>query len=140
MSSLVEAYGPQPDSLKAVSALENVISGLALETDGRDEHSHGEGCCGQRRSSLQGQRVALNPDTVQQDLARLVLGLVEVVRQLMEKQALRRVEGGRLAPDQIERLGLTLMRLEERMEELKEHFGVKGDELCFDLSGLIEGL
>lgn len=84
------------------------------------------------------QRVALNPDTVQNDLARLVLGLVEVVRQLMERQALRRVEGGRLRPDQIEKLGLTLMKLEERMDELKEHFDVQDSELLFNLSGLID--
>lgn len=84
------------------------------------------------------QRVALNPETVQHDLARLVLGLVEVVRQLMERQALRRVEGGRLRPDQIEKLGLTLMKLDERMGELKDHFGLKDDELLFDLSGLID--
>jgi hypothetical protein len=85
-------------------------------------------------------RVALNPETVQQDLAKLVLSLVEVVRQLMERQALRRVEGGRLTPDQIERMGLTLMRLEERMDELKTHFGVTGEELRLDLSGLFDEL
>jgi hypothetical protein len=89
-------------------------------------------------SNWGGQRVALNPESVQHDLARLVLGLVEVVRQLMERQALRRVEGGRLRPDQIEKLGLTLMKLEERMNELKEHFGLKDDELRLDLSGLID--
>lgn len=90
--------------------------------------------------SPKGQRIALNPDTVQGDLARLVLGLVEVVRQLMERQALRRVEGGRLNQDQIEKLGLTLMRLEERMDELKEHFGMTDDELGFDLSGLLDDI
>lgn len=89
-------------------------------------------------SNLGSQRVALNPETVQHDLARLVLGLVEVVRQLMERQALRRVEGGRLRSDQIEKLGLTLMKLEERMDELKDHFGLEDDELRFDLSGLID--
>ena len=77
---------------------------------------------------------------MQHDLARLVLGLVEVVRQLVERQALRRVEGGRLTPEQIEKLGLTLMRLEERMDELKEHFGVTGEELGLDLGGLFEEL
>ncbi len=83
-------------------------------------------------------RLDLDSDTVQHDLARLVLSLVEVVRQLVERQALRRVEGGRLAPEQIEKLGLTLMRLEERMEELKVHFGVTGEELRLDLGGLVE--
>jgi len=85
-----------------------------------------------------GDRVDLDSDTVQHDLARLVLGLVEVIRQLIERQAMRRVEGGRLTAEQIERLGLTLMRLEERMEELKDHFGVTGEELRLDLGGIVE--
>ncbi len=84
-------------------------------------------------------RLNLDPDTVQHDLARLVLCLVEVVRQLMEKQALRRVDSGRLTEEQVESLGLTLMRLEERMAELKAHFGVTGDELRLDLQEIMEG-
>jgi hypothetical protein len=91
-----------------------------------------------RHLGLQGGQLALNPDTVQHDLAKLVLCLVEVLRQLIERQALRRVEGGKLPEEQVERLGLTLMRLEERMEELKEHFGVTGEELRLDLGGLVE--
>jgi hypothetical protein len=91
-----------------------------------------------KRSGLLGGRVDLDSDTVQHDLARLVLGLVEVIRQLIERQALRRVEGGRLTEEQIERLGLTLMRLEGRMNELKDHFGVTGEELSLDLGGIIE--
>jgi hypothetical protein len=87
---------------------------------------------------LRGSRLDLDSNTVQHDLARLVLGLVEIVRQLVERQALRRVEGGHLTAEEIERLGLTLMGLEERMDELKEHFGVTGDELRLDLSGLVE--
>jgi Gas vesicle protein K len=85
-----------------------------------------------------GGRLNLDSDTVQHDLARLVLCLVEVIRQLVERQALRRVDGGRLNADQIEKLGVTLMRLEERMDELKEHFGVTGEELNLDLGGLVE--
>jgi hypothetical protein len=87
-----------------------------------------------------GGRLNLDPDTVQHDLARLVLCLVEVVRQLMERQALRRVEGGRLTADQVEALGSTLMRLEERMTELKAHFGVTGEELSLDLQNLIDDI
>ncbi len=86
------------------------------------------------------QRVSLDPETVQHDLAKLVLSLVETVRQLLERQALRRVDGGRLTPAQIEQMGLTLMRLEERMEELKAQFGLSGEELHLDLGNLIEGL
>ena len=82
--------------------------------------------------------VDLDSNDVQHDLARLVLRLVEVIRQLVERQALRRVEGGALTPEQIEKLGLTLMGLEGRMEELKEHFGVTGEELRLNLGGLVE--
>lgn len=81
-------------------------------------------------------RIALNPDTIQQDLAKLVLSLVETIRQLLERQALRRVEGGSLSAEQIERMGLTLMRLEERMSELKAQFGLKDEELSLNLAGL----
>ncbi|MGF1622355.1 MAG: gas vesicle protein K [Rhodomicrobiaceae bacterium] len=84
--------------------------------------------------------ITLDPETVQHDLAKLVLSLVETVRQLLERQALRRVDGGRLSPAQIEQMGLTLMRLEERMEELKSHFGLSGEELRLDLGHLIDGL
>ncbi len=75
----------------------------------------------------------LNPDNVRNDLARLVLGLVEVIRQLIERQALRRVEDGQLTDEQIESVGLTLMRLEERMQELKTYFGVPDEDLGLGL-------
>jgi hypothetical protein len=54
----------------------------------------------------------------------------------MERQAMRRVEAGGLTDDQIERLGRTLMALEERMEELKEHFGLSDEDLNIDLGPL----
>lgn len=106
----------------------------APRLDGLDHKSDPE------NSAFPAGRLDLNPDTVQHDLARLVLCLVEVLRQLMERQALRRVEGGRLTAEQIEALGLTLMRLEERMAELKQHFGVTGEELRLDLGGLIDDI
>ena len=67
------------------------------------------------------------------DLVRLVLAVVETVRQLVERQAIRRVESGNLSDDEIERLGLALMRLEERMSELKTHFGIAADDLALHL-------
>lgn len=67
------------------------------------------------------------------DLVRLVLAVIETVRQLVERQAIRRVESGKLSDDEIERLGLALMRLEERMSELKTHFGVAADDLALHL-------
>ena len=82
------------------------------------------------------QRIAADPDNVERGLAQLVLTVVELLRQLMERQALRRVEAGGLSEEQVDRLGSTLMALEERMEELKETFGLSDEELNLDLGPL----
>jgi len=83
-----------------------------------------------------GRRVELDPETVGRDLASLVLAVVELLRQLMERQALRRIDQGDLDEEQVERLGLTLMALEERMAELREHFGLTPEDLNLDLGPL----
>lgn len=80
--------------------------------------------------------IATDSNTAADDLVRLVLALVETLRQLVERQAVRRVEGGQLSDDQIERLGLTLMRLEERMSELKTHYGLADEDLTLRLGPL----
>jgi hypothetical protein len=69
------------------------------------------------------------------DLVKLVLILVETIRQLVEKQAIRRVDNGTLSEDEIERLGLALMALEERMAELKAYFKFTDDDLVLNLGG-----
>jgi hypothetical protein len=69
-------------------------------------------------------------------LAQLVLTLVELLRQLMERQAIRRVEAGGLDDEQLERLGQALMALEQRMDELKEHFDFRDEDLNLDLGPL----
>jgi hypothetical protein len=69
-------------------------------------------------------------------LGQLVLTLVELIRQLLEKQALRRIEGGSLSEEEIERLGLTFLRLGEEMEWLKKEFGLTDAELNLDLGPL----
>lgn len=79
-------------------------------------------------------RIALEPEKVEQGLTQLVLSLVELVRRLLEKQAIRRVEGGSLTPVEVERLGTTLMQLEHQMEKLKEHFEI--ESLDIDLGPL----
>ncbi|MFD9220525.1 gas vesicle protein K [Streptomyces sp. NPDC060064] len=81
-------------------------------------------------------RVDLDPDTVERDLAKLVLTVVELLRQLMERQALRRVDLGDLTEDQEERIGLTLMLLEDRMDVLREKFGLEPEDLNIDLGPL----
>jgi hypothetical protein len=79
-------------------------------------------------------RVNLEPDKVEEGLVKLVLSLVELIRRLMEKQAMRRIENGNLSSDEVERLGTALSRLEQKMIELKEHFKI--DTLNIDLGPL----
>ncbi len=82
------------------------------------------------------QRVNADPEGLEQGLARLVLTLVELLRQLMERQALRRVEAGNLDDETVERMGRTLMALEQRMQELKDHFELSDEDLNLDLGPL----
>jgi hypothetical protein len=81
-------------------------------------------------------RVAADPESVERGLVCLVLTVVELLRQLMERQALRRVEQGDLSEPQVERIGATLMALDERMAELREHFGLTPEDLNIDLGPL----
>lgn len=79
-------------------------------------------------------RIDLDPHKVEQGLLKLVLALVELIRQLMEKQALRRIEAGSLSPEQIDRLGRTLMQLENKIRELQQQFEI--DDLNISLGPL----
>jgi hypothetical protein len=81
-------------------------------------------------------RVDADPENVERGLAQLVLTIVELLRQLMERQALRRVEAGNLDDETVERLGRTLMALEVRMDELKQTFGLTDADLNLDLGPL----
>jgi Gas vesicle protein K len=81
-------------------------------------------------------RLNTDPEMVQRDLSRLVLTLVELVRQLVERQCIRRMDQGDLTDEQIETLGLTLMRLEEAMTELCDKFGLTPEDLNLDLGPL----
>lgn len=82
------------------------------------------------------QRVNAERDNLEKGLAQLVLTVIELLRQLMERQALRRIEGGSLTADEVERLGETFMLLEQRMTELKEAFEIEDEELNLDLGPL----
>jgi hypothetical protein len=82
------------------------------------------------------QRIDADPESVERGLVSLVLTIVELLRQLMERQALRRVDEGTLTDDQIEKIGWTLMSLEQKMVELREHFGLKPEDLNIDLGPL----
>ncbi|WP_335979083.1 MULTISPECIES: gas vesicle protein K [Streptomycetaceae] len=81
-------------------------------------------------------RLATDPDTVERDLVKLVLTIVELLRQLMERTALHRVDQGGLSEDQEERIGLTLMVLQDRMAELCERYGLSMSDLNLDLGPL----
>jgi hypothetical protein len=82
------------------------------------------------------QRVNADRDNLEKGLAQLVMTVIELLRQLMERQALHRIEGGTLDREEVERLGQTFMALAERMEELKEIFGLEDEDLNLDLGPL----
>ena len=81
-------------------------------------------------------KIDANPENVEKGLAKLVLTLIELIRKLLEKQAMRRVEAGSLSEEEIERVGETLMKLENKMKELKQIFGLKDEELNLKLGPL----
>jgi len=74
-----------------------------------------------------------DPDDVQRSVAKLVLTLVEFIRKLLERQAIRRMEGGTLSHEQVENVGRALMQLEETVEEIAAKFGVPAEDLNLDL-------
>lgn len=90
----------------------------------------------QKSNDVIPKRIDANPENVDRGLAKLVLTLIELIRKLLEKQAMRRVEAGSLSEEEIERLGETLMKLENRMEELKQIFGLEDEDLNLNLGPL----
>ena len=82
------------------------------------------------------QRLDASADDIEAGLARLVLTLVEFLRRVLEHQAVRRMEGGTLSDEEIENVGIALMRLEERLGEIKNVFGLEGEDLNIDLGPL----
>jgi len=81
-------------------------------------------------------RITIDPENVEQDLARIVLGLMAFLRELMELQAIRRMDAGSLSPDQEETLGRTLMRAEAAIHDLAARFGLEPADLSLDLGPL----
>lgn len=93
------------------------------------------GSDGQQTAYTSG-HINADPDTVERGLAKLVLTLIELIRQLLERQAIRRMEAGSLTDDEIERMGETFLKLAEKMDELKIAFGLEGEELNLSLGPL----
>jgi len=81
-------------------------------------------------------QIRLDPEHARNGLLQLVLTLVELLRELLERQAIRRIDSGTLAAEEIERLGLTFLRLSEEMERLKQQFGFDDEDLNLDLGPL----
>lgn len=81
-------------------------------------------------------RLETDPESIERDLFKLVLTIIELIRQLMEKQALRRVDEDDLSDEQIESLGLGLMKLEEAMDDLKSRYDLTAADLNLDLGPL----
>jgi actin-like ATPase involved in cell morphogenesis len=82
------------------------------------------------------ERINADPENIEQGLARLVLTVIELLRQTLEHQAIRRMDGGTLTEEQVEKLGLALLKLDHRMGELKTLFGLTDDDLNIDLGPL----
>ena len=82
------------------------------------------------------ERVDVDPEGVEHGLANLVLALVEFLRQLLERQAVRRMEGGTLTDEEVERMGLALMRLEQKIQEMARVFGLEPSDLNIGLGPL----
>jgi len=82
------------------------------------------------------QRIDCTPENIEQGLARLVLSLIELLRRLLERQAIRRMEGGSVDDQQIEQMGLALMKLEQKVGELAQQFGLRPEDLNLDLGPL----
>ena len=82
------------------------------------------------------ERIDCNPESVEQGLAKLVLGLIELIRRLLERQAIRRMEGGSLNDEQVENMGLALMKLEQKVHELAGEFNLTPKDLNLDLGPL----
>ncbi len=83
-----------------------------------------------------GTHIAFQPDDVKAGLGKLVLTVVELLRELLERQAIRRMDAGSLTEAEIERLGTTFLHLSEQMEVLKVAFGLEGEDLNIDLGPL----
>jgi hypothetical protein len=89
-----------------------------------------------RNGSLGGARLELDPDRLKNGLGQLVLTVVKLLHELLERQALRRIDGGSLTEEQIERLGVTLMGQAEEIDRLRKEFGLEEDDLNLDLGPL----
>jgi len=101
-----------------------------IETDTPDIFSR---IISQEKKPVLPNHINIDPADVSKGLAKLVLTVVELLRELLERQAIRRIDSGTLTRKEINNLGTTFMKLAEKMEELKSQFGLKSEDLNIDL-------
>lgn len=115
----------------------NFADRVSGDVNALDDFARELGECSARKpagvSGFLPRRIDTNQATVEKDLAKLVLSLVDLVRQLMERQALRRVNAGSLTDDEVERMGETFLKLDRKMAELRDAFGLKSEDLNLNL-------
>jgi hypothetical protein len=128
-SRVAPSLGEPLDLSDRVSGDLSALEDFARELGGRSEAGSQRGGA----SRFLPRRINTDQATVEKDLAKLVLALVDLVRQLMERQAVRRVNAGSLSEDEVERMGETFLKLDRRMEELSEAFGLKREDLNLSL-------
>jgi len=112
-----------------LNALDDFASELDREAEGR-----------QLAGSSSSRRINANPGTIEKDLARLVLAVIDTVRRLMERQAARRVNAGTLSEEQVEEMGETFLRLDQKMAELTSAFGLQPEDLDLNLGPVVDRL
>ena len=113
---------PSPGKRRSVTVQVREVNSLRAELE--------------RRVSAATPRWNADPEDVQRSVAKLVLTLVQFLRELMERQAIRRMEGGTLTPAEVEAVGLALLRLEETIRDLAARFGLTREDLNLDLGPL----
>lgn len=104
--------------------------------DGKDSLTKVSHRSSKRAAEVEKPRLNIDPKKTEKGLAKLVLTIVELLRQLMERQAIRRIDGGRLTDEEVERLGEAFLKLDEKMEVMKQVFGLEDEELNFNLGPL----
>jgi gas vesicle protein GvpK len=129
-----ESSGEQLDLAGRLSGDLASLDDFARALGGRTGGGLGER--GREALGIVPRRIDTNPATVEKDLAKLVLALVNLVRQLMERQAARRVNAGSLSEDEVEQMGETFLKLEQRMEELRTAFGLEPQDLDLRLGSI----
>jgi Gas vesicle protein K len=116
------------------------IDELIVESEVASDFAHitqaGTGAEATAKRSGPGPRINIEPEQVKNGLGQLVLTLVKLLHELLERQALRRIEAGTLTADEIERIGVTLMRQTEEIKRLQREFGLCDEDLNIDLGPL----